>query len=414
MPMKTTFGLIAALPLLQGIHLPLHAKGPGSSGNYTLVLETQANPYAASLNGALSAGSDHVAAFAYNPASLPLLKYGHITFDHQKEYETSLTRLSFGRSNRSHKTGFGLSIGRYDAGAVRIYDRYGQGALLNAQRDLFATLGVGFKMGGVYGGLTGKFLSTELVEKFKDTVYAADIGMIVPMGSRFRLGASFQNLGSEVSYLAGSSAPLPRVVRSGMAFTLYKKRPTTLFLDGARHLNEEETQATAGLDIDLGFLALRGSVSRLANTNLYALGSSIHLGRFSFDYAMGIAGQLDAQHRVGLSLRFGSSDQRTLIVEKTKDPIAEAEAGEKERREAAAQEGPKEKPEIIFVQPNPKAGGTQRGKISVYEVQPGDTWQTIAQKVYGDRRLWKWIYAANRHLFSDPRQLSKGQKLIIP
>jgi LysM repeat protein len=48
-------------------------------------------------------------------------------------------------------------------------------------------------------------------------------------------------------------------------------------------------------------------------------------------------------------------------------------------------------------------------------VQSGDTLSTIAAKVYGESKLWKRIYDANKDAIgSDPGALKVGQSLRIP
>jgi nucleoid-associated protein YgaU len=50
-----------------------------------------------------------------------------------------------------------------------------------------------------------------------------------------------------------------------------------------------------------------------------------------------------------------------------------------------------------------------------YTVQSGDTLSSIATKVYGDSKLWKRIYDANKDAIgSDPGALKVGQSLRIP
>jgi nucleoid-associated protein YgaU len=50
-----------------------------------------------------------------------------------------------------------------------------------------------------------------------------------------------------------------------------------------------------------------------------------------------------------------------------------------------------------------------------YIVEPGDTLQAIAQRVYGNADLWPRIYAANRDLIGpNPDALQAGTRLRIP
>ena len=49
-----------------------------------------------------------------------------------------------------------------------------------------------------------------------------------------------------------------------------------------------------------------------------------------------------------------------------------------------------------------------------YTVQPGDTLRGIAEWFYGDRSLWRDIYAATRSGIRDPQSIETGLELIIP
>lgn len=384
----------------------LLAAGAGSSGNYTFTLDP--SPYAGSLNGSLTAGADHLSAHAYNPASLSLLKGGHLLFDRQSAYGTTLSRFSTGRSFSKRRFGWAMSVGHYDAGTVAIYREDGSYNLINAQRDLYLTTSLGFRVGKVHAGITGKYLSTKLAQKFEDRVFAGDIGLIVPIGRRIRLGTSAQNLGTGVTYV-NVSAPLPRLLRAGLAVEIFKKLPTTLSIDTVRYINEEENIPSAGLETKLGPFSIRGGILRQAEELNYSFGAGLNLGMFSLDYSMGLIGQLDPQQRMSFGIRFGGAKQPTVIVQK-QDPIAEAEARELERRKAALHGEEIDKETITFIDRDPNI----RPKSSVYEVQPGDTLAIIAQKMYGDSRLWNRIYLANQHLINDFQNLTTGRKLIIP
>jgi TonB family protein len=51
---------------------------------------------------------------------------------------------------------------------------------------------------------------------------------------------------------------------------------------------------------------------------------------------------------------------------------------------------------------------------SVGEAQDGGTLRGLAKLVYGDKKMWIQIYAANRDVVSDPNGLSYGMSLTIP
>lgn len=62
-----------------------------------------------------------------------------------------------------------------------------------------------------------------------------------------------------------------------------------------------------------------------------------------------------------------------------------------------------------------KPAATPASNPGAYTVQSGDTLSSIAAKVYGDSKLWKRIYDANRDsIGSDPGALKVGQSLRVP
>ncbi len=57
---------------------------------------------------------------------------------------------------------------------------------------------------------------------------------------------------------------------------------------------------------------------------------------------------------------------------------------------------------------------TSEPEVEAYVVEPGDTLSKIAQKVYGEARLWTLIYEANRDKLSSPSLIRVGMELTIP
>jgi LysM repeat protein len=50
---------------------------------------------------------------------------------------------------------------------------------------------------------------------------------------------------------------------------------------------------------------------------------------------------------------------------------------------------------------------------SVYTVQPGDTLFAIAQRTYGDGRMWPYLFAANSDRIANPNLIYPGQVLVV-
>jgi len=67
-------------------------------------------------------------------------------------------------------------------------------------------------------------------------------------------------------------------------------------------------------------------------------------------------------------------------------------------------------------EPEPPTGTTPATPPTqeMYIIQPGDTLSRIAQKVYGDYRLWPTIFEANRDKIASPSLIRVGMELLIP
>jgi len=59
-------------------------------------------------------------------------------------------------------------------------------------------------------------------------------------------------------------------------------------------------------------------------------------------------------------------------------------------------------------------GGTTSGEPRTYVVKKGDSLSKIAKEMYGDVKLWKKIYEANRDKIKNPDIIHPGQELTIP
>lgn len=81
-------------------------------------------------------------------------------------------------------------------------------------------------------------------------------------------------------------------------------------------------------------------------------------------------------------------------------------------------ETPEERRDAQTFQPTPGTGSkppfepTKRHET--YEVQKGDTLQSIAQKFYDDSAQWRRIWDANDGIIDEPDDIYPGQELKIP
>jgi len=59
-------------------------------------------------------------------------------------------------------------------------------------------------------------------------------------------------------------------------------------------------------------------------------------------------------------------------------------------------------------------GGTTSGGPRTYVVKRGDSLSKIAKEIYGDVKLWKKIFEANKDKIKNPDLIRPGQELTIP
>lgn len=387
------FLLIAGMP-----HF-VSAKGAGTSGGITLLEAPSAR--AASLGEAFSAVSDDIVAFHYNPSALQSLTEGRASL----LYQRGLADDAYGQfavGNPTRYGGFGLSVGYYNAGDIALFDGV-TSRTVNAQTDMTMGLGYARRLGFLDWGVTAKYLTSRLVESFRAQAFAADFGLSLPVASRLRLGAAFQNIGSRLSY-GDKGNDLPQIARLGAAVSMFTDKSTVLFLDAPYFVNEQELRPAVGLEIAFGVVSLRGGYKQGADDQEFAIGTGFLMGDSALDYSFGLADALQSSHRISFSLRFGQSPSNHVFVKLPthKPNLERADVVTSETR-------PRVEPQA--------ARYTLEGiktKRRIYVVQSGDTLQSIAAKHYGNSEQWKFIYSANKHLIDSPTQIDTGQKIILP
>jgi hypothetical protein len=258
----------------------------------------------AALGEALTAATDDVAAFSYNPAALATLQKGHAAFlYHRGINDDAYGQFLVGQPHKSN--GFGLSVGYYDGGKIEISD----GSIshdVTAQRDLVLALGAARALGRWSAGVAGKYFSSELAETDKATAYAADFGVGYRASKSIQLGAAVQNIGTELSF-NGVGSELPRIARAGMAMALPFSARTLLLLDAPYHLNQSQFYPAVGLETGVGPLALRAGYKVVSDQDQISLGAGFRIGQTELSYAFELADRLDSRHRISVGVRFGEN-----------------------------------------------------------------------------------------------------------
>lgn len=381
-----------------------NAKGNGTSGGLTLLEAPGARAFA--LAEAFTAAKDDVAAFAYNPSTLKSLKTGQASFLYQKGLlDDAFSQFIVGSPWR--RMGVGLSIGYYNGGDFQLSDGVTERSV-TAQRDLVVALGIARGYGPWSVGFTGKYLSSELIETERATAFAADIGLNYEVSPRLQIGGALQNYGTQLKFVSEGDN-LPRMFRIGASYNMLPQYGTVLMVDLQRMMNEGETRPGVGVETRVGPMALRAGYRHSSSAKQFTLGTGFAWGRSAFDYAFGLMNQdLDSSHKISYSFRFGGpGGGNQLFVRKGRSgngKVALATPGTLGKSGA----------ESAIRQPLTKRSVGRAAAKRMYTIRAGDNLAKIAKATYGDHRMWRTIYLANKHLISSPTEIEVGQKIALP
>jgi len=297
------------------IFLILLSSGPLEASSKTEVglslLETP-SARAHALAEAFSAVKNDVSGFSYNPALLATLTSGHATTIFKKGIDDdTYGQITVGVPFK--KGGAGFSIGYFDEGIVEVFDGTTKRTVV-AQRDIVGGLGLARTVGPLYIGGTAKFISSELAEQSRATALAADIGMSFPFQKKGLLSASFQNLGTKLTYDT-EGFNLPQIFRLGFSWeALFRGTPTTLFIDQPYFLNQNEFNTSLGIERYIEPLALRVGFRDRPDRDELSFGLGFFMDNINLDYAMGVVNDLGLSHHFSLSFRFKSQDSDGRMV----------------------------------------------------------------------------------------------------
>ncbi len=258
---------------------------------------------AAALGETLTAVQDDIAGLSYNPATLASFRSSQASFLY-KQGAIEDTYAQFMVGQPTAQGGWGASLATYDGGRGDLFDGTTT-RQVTLQRDLLASIGFSSRVGRSAWGVAGKYLRSNLADVRTAHAHAIDAGLTHTWNSRFRTGVSFQNLGSKLQYDVHQES-LPRLIRSGVAIGI--KSRSTLFLDGAYHVNDGELTPAAGFETNFGPLAFRGGMSKKA----LSLGAGFLLSPLTLDYAFGFSRGLSATHKISLAMRFGEKGTGVL------------------------------------------------------------------------------------------------------
>jgi len=284
--------LIILLSLITG--LTCWARGPGTTGANFLKIGIGAR--AEALGGAYTALSDDGSALYWNPAGLAQLKEKEFFATYNVWFQgISQGYLSF--SFPSLKGVLAAGVNYINMGELEKRDQWGNPEGIFSASDLYLSLGYAREISpGLMLGLSGGYLEDTIAEDKKST-FLGNIGVMIKPTSNISLGASAQNIGSNLG-----EDDLPLILRAGAAL---KVLSSTLSFD-AVFPNDNDSYYAAGIEYPLSsFFTLRAGYRTGKDAGEgYSAGLGFNLSSVSLDYAYVPYGDLGNSHRVSLGMRF--------------------------------------------------------------------------------------------------------------
>ncbi len=286
-----------------------HLGGSAAFGGAgTTVLDTLKQPGSASSAARAEASSalTGLGALPYNPAGLYGLGDTQVSVMYQRGMgEDTLISLLAGKEFEGFTLGAGVSY--YTTGDIEMYTPAGQLLKETGQKDTVISLSAAAPVRGVPAGITLKMITSSVFGE-SGSAFAADIGARPHISENICAGLSLQNIGSKISYI-DEEDPLPAAIRPGLSYRgIYGDNTYTLSMDIPHYLNESVTMVLIGGEFNLGeSLSFRGGYRvNLDETEAETIvfGAGFKMDNYTFDYAAGLAGDLDMPHRVSLSASF--------------------------------------------------------------------------------------------------------------
>lgn len=320
------------------------------------VLQLPVGARASGMGTAFTGLADDLSALHYNPAGLSVMPHRSASFMYLKGFEDQgLQHIALGGPIPfAGLVGEGFSalagsILMASHGDVEINRLNSDGSLgssdsREAGSDMVATLAYAERI-AVFEvpvkqdlvrlehslGLSGKYIRSTLVETYRATAFAADVGYLVRAPDQgVGFGAAVQNIGSKLTFVSEGD-PLPLTYRAGFSWkprlpdtmTLPARQEMT-FVGDAFYLARE--RAARGL-VGVEYSAMRSWSARFGyrlNEDFLAFtaGFGGTLGPLSMDYAWGMADSLSDTHRFTFTYRFGKVSDRER--EKKRKPFIES------------------------------------------------------------------------------------------
>lgn len=315
---KTTITAALALGLASQSWATVNKDAGSSAASF---LKLGAGARAGAMADSFSAIADDVHAVYYNPAGLSQLRGtqlagAHTSFIQDVNYEVLEVAYPWGKreDHSRHVLALGidyLSVGKIDRRATDTTDSMGSFDSTDASYGLTYAFAFNRQLSA---GVSAKLLS-QRIDTYRSDSFASDIGVLYRVNPDGRVPVSvagvLRNWGGRVSYVSGTSDPLPISFTVGLGIHAWpdrlrfnveavKYRDTGLFgALGAEYYHPLTKDIKA---------AFRGGYSShyrdIAGLNGMAMGMGLTYQMVSFDFAWLPFGRLGDTFRYSLLLKF--------------------------------------------------------------------------------------------------------------
>ncbi|MDD5686658.1 MAG: PorV/PorQ family protein [Elusimicrobia bacterium] len=280
---------------------PLYA---GVGTNTAAFLKEDIGARMSGMGSAFSAVADDTNLIFVNPAGLNYITSPEIATMYNKSIIDTYYGF-LGAVLPLQNCTLGFSYLRYDGGNIEINHLDGTSEKVKAESDSTFILGAGSNLSEeFFFGFNGKFISSELGEKYSASTITGDLGVIFrPVDDRLSIGVSFLNLVGELKYNKVSES-LPMTIRSGIAYKVVdlKRHSLLLAFDTVKN-KSEDVKFNLGSEYWFSqLLALRVGY-KISDSITFGLGLNMLKGQLDYSYVPMLG---ETTHKVSFSMKFGS------------------------------------------------------------------------------------------------------------
>ena len=277
----------------------VRAAGPGTTGATTLTSPTGAMP--ASLAGAFTAASGTLDTLGYNPAGLADIPRPSLATWQEHRLGLGTLTASFAYAHPTKLGTVALSLMTFDAGSVELIDLDNNARTVSAQKDFIYIAAYATRLDklGLSIGSSLKYYRSTLAEAASASAALADFGAQYKISDAWNLGLALRNVGQSIKYIEVADPP-PTALRLGASYNrALGENQMSLFGDLIQRTHEEDTIGALGMEYGWNRFAFarlglkRNLKDQDAESEKVGFGVGIALKRFSFDYGMSMADNLE-------------------------------------------------------------------------------------------------------------------------